>query len=117
MHHFTRLNKIFWRILFTKLGLLFTIVSFCMLLTIFAGAVLVMDYDWSMLTAALVCLAPWLIAIISLYIMFLAAHKEYHQEKEELMNNGRNILVVKLITYAIQFILARRRKAKAERSD
>jgi len=113
MHHFSRLNKIFWRILFTKLGLLFTVISFCMLLSIFAGAVLVMDYDWLMLNAAIVCLTPWFIAIIILYIMFLLAHKEYKQEKEEVLNSGRNMLIVKLITYAIQFILTRRRKAKA----
>ena len=112
MHQFSRLNKIFWRILFTKLGLLFTIISFCMLLTIFAGAVLVMDYDWLMLNAALVCLAPWFIAIIILYITFLLAHKKYRHEKDELLNSGRNMLIVKLITYAIQYLLARRRKAK-----
>lgn len=117
MHHFARLNKIFWRILFTKFGLLFTVISFCMLLTIFAGAVLVMDYDWSMLMAALVCLAPWLIAIIILYTIFIVAHKNYCQEKEELLNSGRNMLIVKLITYVIQFLLTRRKKANTEHSD
>ena len=112
MHRFSRLHKIFWRALFTKVGLFMAIASFFMLLTAFTGAVLVMDYDWSMLMAAIICLLPWLIAIIVLYITLLISHTRYEQEKEALMDSGRSALISKFILFVIQFIMSRRRKSE-----
>jgi hypothetical protein len=112
MHRFSRLHKIFWRALFTKISLLFSIVSFCMLLTAFASAILVMDYDWSMLMAASVCLLPWLIAIIALYVSLLICHTHYEQEKEDLINSGRSALISKFIMFLIQLIISKRNKSE-----
>ena len=110
MQSFSRLNKIFWRVLFTKMSLLLLIVGFCLLLTIFACAVLVMDYYWSMLDAAIVCLIPWLIIIFILYILYQLDHKKYKREKHALLENGRMAIISRVITLGIQYFLARWKK-------
>ncbi|MSP52726.1 MAG: hypothetical protein EXR81_00545 [Gammaproteobacteria bacterium] len=115
MHQFSRLHKMFWRLLFTNIGLLFLMISFFTLLTAFSAAVLVMDYDWSMLMAAIVCLSPWLAVIVILFIVLLVKRTEYDEEKAELFNSSRNVIISKLIMYVIEFILARRKKAKTEK--
>lgn len=109
MHHLSRLSKLFWRTLFAKMGVLFLIVSFFILLTAFIGAVLVMDYNWSMQTAGMVCLAPWIIMIIVVYICYLVAHHRYREEKSALISTGRNAIIIKFIGYMIQFLCSRRK--------
>jgi membrane protein YdbS with pleckstrin-like domain len=114
MPKLSQLSKLFWRILFAKIGLLSLMISFFILLTIFTCAVLVMDYNWFMLEAGAICLVPWIIVIIIVYIFFRIDQKKYTRGKHELLENGRMALITRIITFAIQYLLNRRRKAKSE---
>lgn len=110
MHKLFNLRHLLIRMTYTRVCLILLIIGFCLLATLFLGAVLMVEYHWSALAAVGMCLGPWFLAIIITYILLNYYHRTYEREKAELAEAGRSALITKVLTFVITLLINRKKK-------
>lgn len=110
MFKFTNIHKVLLRITYGRICLLLLLISFFLLLTIFLGAVLMLECQWSILWVSIICLSPWLLGILVTLIKLTIYQAEYRQEKADLASYGRNAILSRIVLLVIQYFVNKKEK-------
>ena len=110
MYKLFHLRHLWLRIAYARICLLFLLIAFFLLVTLFLGAVLVIEYQCSVLLSALFCLIPWLIVIAITIVVLFSYRVAYDREKAELAEYGRNVLISKAVVFVLNFLGNRKKK-------
>jgi hypothetical protein len=110
MNKFSKLRYLLIHIAYMRILLLSLLVAFCLLATLFIGAILMLEYQWRALSAVTLCLMPWFLAIIVSWVILLRSRASYEREKAELAEYSRAAIFNKIAAFVLSFLLNKKKK-------
>lgn len=101
------LPKAFFDLLLIRALFLFTLFTGLLLLTLFMAYIIMLDWHCSAAFAALVCLAPWGVAILVLGLLFCHYRCRFNRKKHAAMSFPDHLLL-QVITLMVSYFSSKK---------